>query len=128
MSNHLYTILPSPSDHPSMPHCLYDNSTSLSDCPSLSDCLSNTTTHLCAHPSSNMTQCLHDSSKSLAVVNGEQSHKAKKFCRAFTNYDLLLHALDVYSIYTSVSRHVLHLNQGRMLMLHVECVISVDLP
>ena len=36
----------------------------------------------------------------------EQSCKAKKFHRALTNYDLLLHALDVSSIYTSVSRHV----------------------
>ena len=40
-----------------------------------------------------------DLSQSLAVMNGEQSHKAKKFHRAFTNYDLLLHALDDSSIY-----------------------------
>ena len=40
-----------------------------------------------------------DSSQSLAVVNGEQSRKAKTFHRAFTNYDLLLRALDASSIY-----------------------------
>ena len=40
-----------------------------------------------------------DSSQSLAVVNGEQSRKAKKFHRAFTNYNLLLRALDASSIY-----------------------------
>ena len=51
-----------------------------------------------------MTQRLHDSSQSLAAMNGEQSHK-EKFCRALTNYDQLLYALDVSSIYTSVSRH-----------------------
>ena len=39
-------------------------------------------------------------------MNGEQSCKAKKFRRAFTNYDLLLHALDVSSIYPSDSRCV----------------------
>ena len=40
-----------------------------------------------------------DSSQSLAVMNGEQSCQAKKFPRAFTIYDLLLHALDASSIY-----------------------------
>ena len=40
-----------------------------------------------------------DSSQSLAVVKGEQSHKAEKFHSALTNYDLLLHALDASSIY-----------------------------
>ena len=39
-------------------------------------------------------------------MNGEQSRKAKKFRRAFTNYDLLLHALDVSSMYLSDSRCV----------------------
>ena len=41
-------------------------------------------------------------------MTGEQSCKAKKFCRAFTNYDLLLHALDVStpSMYLSVSQRV----------------------
>ena len=47
-----------------------------------------------------------DSSQSLAVMNGEQSCKAKKFRRAFTHYDLLLRALDVSTIYLSDSRHV----------------------
>ena len=47
-----------------------------------------------------------DSNQSLAVVNGEQSRKAKKFRRAFTNSDLPLCALDVSSIYLSASRHV----------------------
>ena len=54
-----------------------------------------------------MNQCSHDSSQSLAVMDGEQSCKAKKFHRAFTNYNLLLLcALDVSSIFTSASRHV----------------------
>ena len=47
-----------------------------------------------------------DSSQSLAVVNGEQSRKATKFHRAFTNYDLLLHALDASSIYLHDFRRV----------------------
>ena len=47
-----------------------------------------------------------DSSQSLAVVNGEQSRKAKQFHRAFTNYDLLLRALDASSIYLHDFRHV----------------------
>ena len=47
-----------------------------------------------------------DSSQSLAVVNGEQSRKAKIFHRAFTNYDLLLHALDASSIYLRDLRRV----------------------
>ena len=49
-----------------------------------------------------MIQHVQDSSQSL----GEQSCKAKKFHRAFTNYDLLLCALDVSCIYLSVSRCV----------------------
>ena len=48
----------------------------------------------------------HDSSQSLAVVNGEQSRKAKQFHRAFTNYDLLLRALDASSIYLRDFRRV----------------------
>ena len=36
----------------------------------------------------------------------EQSHQSKKFCRAFTHYNLLLHALDVSCIYVSDSRCV----------------------
>ena len=47
-----------------------------------------------------------DSSQSLAVVNGEQSRKAKIFHRAFTNYDLLLCALDASSIYLCDFRRV----------------------
>ena len=52
-----------------------------------------------------MIQCTQDSSQSLAVMNGAQSCKAKKLCRAFTNYDLLLCALDVSSICPGDSRH-----------------------
>ena len=121
--NHLCTILPSladcpetsdclptiftcPSDNLSLPNHQYDNYPSPSACLSPSDHLSATMIHLCACLSSHTTQCMHDSSQCLAVVNGEQSHKAKKFHLAFTNYDLLLHALDVSSISTSVSRHV----------------------
>ena len=47
-----------------------------------------------------------DSIQSLAVVNGEQSRKAKIFHRAFTNYDLLLRALDASSIYLRDLRRV----------------------
>ena len=47
-----------------------------------------------------------DSSQSLAVVNGEQSRKAKIFHRAFTNYDLLLCALDASSLYLRDFRRV----------------------
>ena len=46
------------------------------------------------------------SSQSAAVVNGEQSCKAKKLHRAFTNYDLLLRALDASSIYLHDFRRV----------------------
>ena len=55
---------------------------------------------------SHTIQHTHDSSQSLAVVNGEQSRKAKKFHRAFTNYDLLLRALAASSIYLCDLRHV----------------------
>ena len=47
-----------------------------------------------------------DSSQSLAVVNGEQSRKAKKFHRAFTNYELFLRALDASSFSLRDFRHV----------------------
>ena len=47
-----------------------------------------------------------DSSQSLAVLNGEQSRKAKIFHRAFTNYDLLLRALDASSLYLRDFRRV----------------------
>ena len=106
MSDHLSTIFTSLSDCPSLPGHLYNNSPHLSACPSPSDCLTTTMTHPSVHPSSHMIQHMQDSSQSLAVMNGVQSHKAKKFCRAVTNYDLLLYALDISCIYTSVSRHV----------------------
>ena len=47
-----------------------------------------------------------DPSQSLAVVNGEQSRKAKKFHRAFTNSELLLRALDASSIFLCDFRRV----------------------
>ena len=123
LSDHLYTILPHPSgcptssdclydnqpslsDHPSPPDCLYDKPLSLSACLSLSDCLTTTTTRLPICPSSQMIHRTQDSSQPLAVMNGEQSHKSKKFHRAFNNYDLLLCALDASSIYLCDSRHV----------------------
>ena len=118
LSDHLYTILPclsdcplssdhssaiftSLSDHLSLPACLYNTSHSLSACPSPSDSLTATTTHPTTCPSSNTIQHTQDSSQSLAVMNGEQSCKSKKFRRAFTNYNLLLRALDVSSNYPS---------------------------
>ena len=104
--NHLYDKPPSPSDHPLPPDCLYDEPTSPSACLSPSDSLTTTTTHPTIHPSSHTMHHTKDSSQSLAVVNGEQSCKAKKFHRAFTNYNLLLCALDVSSIYLSDSRCV----------------------
>ena len=55
---------------------------------------------------SHTIHCTQDSSQSLAVVNGEQSCKAKKFHRAFTNSDLLLRALDASSIYLHDFRRV----------------------
>ena len=55
---------------------------------------------------SHTIHCTQDSSQSLAVVNGEHPHKAKKFHRALTNYDLLQHALDASSIYLHDLRHV----------------------
>ena len=57
-------------------------------------------------PSSHTIHHTQDSNRSLAVMNGEQSHTAKKFHRAFPNYDLLLHALDASSIYLHDSRRV----------------------
>ena len=55
---------------------------------------------------SHTIHCTQDSRQSLAVVNGEQSRKAKIFHRAFTNYDLLLRALDASSIYLRDLRRV----------------------
>ena len=122
-SDHSSTIYTSPSDHPSLPDHLYaqplspsdllsthdhlyDDPPSPSACPSQSDCLTSTMTHLTICLSSHMIHHTQDSSQSLAAVNGEQSHEAKKSRRAFTNHDLLLHALDVSSIYLSDSRCV----------------------
>ena len=99
-SSNLYTC---PSDCPSMPDHLYNDPLSPSACPSPSDCLTTTMARLPVHPSSNMIQLTQDSSQSLAVMNGEQSCKAKTFRRVFTNYDLPLCALDVSSIYLSAS-------------------------
>ena len=68
------------------------------------------------------SQTIHrtqDSSQSLAVVNGEQSRKAKIFHRAFTNYDLLLHALDASSIYLREFRRVAPPKSGEAA--HVTC-------
>ena len=148
-SGHLYTILPrpsgcptpsdhtptyclydtptSPSDHPPPSHHLYDTPISPSACPSPGDCLTATTPRppVCppfptihhTHDSSQSLEVINgeqshtihrtqDSSQSLAVVNGEQSRKAKKFHRAFTNYDLLLRALDASSNYLRDFRRV----------------------
>ena len=86
-SDHLYTILPRPSNCPSssdhssaiftslsdclsLPTHLYDTSQSLSACLSPSDSLTATMTHPTAGPSSNMIQRTQDSSQSLAVMNG----------------------------------------------------------
>ena len=54
-----------------------------------------------------------DSSQSQAVMNGEQSHKAKQFHRAFTTYDLLLCALDASSIYLRDFRGVAPPKSGK---------------
>ena len=126
-SHHLYDTPTRPSDHPSPSHRLYDTPISPSACLSPADCLTATMTHLPVRPSSPTIHHTHDSSQSLAVVNGEQSHtihhtqdssqslavvngeqsrKAKKFHRAFTNYDLLLRALDASSIYLHDLQHV----------------------
>ena len=119
LPNHLYDTPPSPSDHLLPPDCLYNAPTSPSACPSLSDSLTATMTRPPVHMSSHMINCTQDSSQSLAVVNGEQSHNATKFCRVFPNYDLLLHALDVPSLYLSVSRRVAPPKSGEDA--HVTC-------
>ena len=114
------TIYTHPSPHPPPSHHLYDTPISPSACPSPPDCLTATMTcppvclscptihstqdsiHSLAVVNGEQSHTIHhtqDSSQSLAVVNGEQSRKAKKFPRAFTNYDLLLRALDASSIY-----------------------------
>ena len=132
-SHHLYNTPTSLSDHPPLSHHLYDTPISPSACPSPANCLTATTTHPPIRPSSptihhthdssqslavvngehsRTIHCTHDSSRSLAVVNGEQSRKAKKFHRAFPNYDLLLHALDASSIYLRDFRHAAPPNSG----------------
>ena len=126
-SHRLYDTPTRPSDHPPPSHHLYDTPISPSACLSPGDCLTATTTCLPVRPpfptihhTHNSSQSLavvngeqshtihrtQDSSQSLAVVNGEQSRKSKKFHRAFTNYDLLLHALDASSIYLHDFRRV----------------------
>ena len=126
-SPRLYDTPTRPSDHPPPSHRLYDTPISPSACPSPGDCLTATTTRPPICPPFPTIHHTHDSSQSLAVVNGEQSHtihhtqdlsqslavvngeqsrKAKEFHRAFTNYDLLLHALDASSIYLHDFRHV----------------------
>ena len=126
-SHRLYDTPTRPSDHPPPSHHLYDTPISRSACPSPADCLTATTTRLPVRLSSSTIHHTHDSSQSLAVVNGEQSHtihrthdwiqslavmngeqsrKAKQFHRAFPNYDLLLRALDASSIYLRDFRRV----------------------
>ena len=70
MPDHLYNKPPSLSDHPSLPDHLYDEPLSPSACLSLSDCLAATTTHPPRCLSSHTIHCTHDSSQSLAVMNG----------------------------------------------------------
>ena len=148
-SHRLYDHPTRPSDHPPLSHRLYDTPISPSACPSPADCLTATTTRPPVRPSFPTIHHTHNSSQSLAVVNGEQSHtihrtqdssqslavvngeqscKAKQFHRAFTNYDLLLHALDASSIYLCDFRCVAPPKSGRMLTLHVASVILVELP
>ena len=139
-SQRLYDNPTRPSDHPPPSHRLYDTPLNMSACPSPADCLTATTTRPPVRPSfptihhthdsthslavvngeqdsnhslavvnGEQSHTIHrtqDSSPSLAVVNGEQSRKAKIFPRAFTNYDLLLRALDASSIYLRDFRRV----------------------
>ena len=139
-SHRLYDTTTRPSDHPPPSHCLYDTPISPSACPSPADCLTATTTCLPVCPSFPTIHSTHDSRHSLAVVNGEQSHKlhrtqdsshtladmngeqsrkAKKFQTAFTNYDLLLRALDASSIYLRDFRRVAPPKSGEDA--HVTC-------
>ena len=127
LSQCLYDNPTRPSDHPPPSHRLYDTPISPSAGPSPADCLTATTTRPPIRPSfptihhthdsnhslavvngeqSRTIHRTHDSSQSLAVVNGEQSRKAKIFHRAFTNYNLLLRALDASSIYLRDFRRV----------------------
>ena len=120
LSQRLYATPTCPSDHPPPSHRLYDTPISPSACPSPADCLTATMTRLPVRPSfptihhthdsrhsladvngeqSRTIHRTHNSSQSLAVMNREQSRKAKILHKAFTNYDLLLRALDASSIY-----------------------------
>ena len=119
LSDHSSAIFTSPSDCASLHDHLYDNSHSPSACMSSSSSLTETTTHLTACLSSNMIQCRQDSSHSLALMNWMQSCKDKKTHRAFTSYDLLLHALNVSCIYMGVSRCVAPPKSGEDA--HVTC-------
>ena len=115
--HHLTVHLPSSPVRQTIYHCPTICTTtprypSPSACLSLSGSLTKTMTHLTTCLSSNTIQHTQDSSQTLAVMNGEQSRRAKKFCRAFTNYNLLLCALDVSTIYPSVSRHVAQPKSG----------------
>ena len=139
-SQRLYDTTTRPSDHPPLSHRLHDTPISPSACMSTADCLTATTTCPPVRPSfptihhthdsrhslaavngeqSRTIHRTHDSSQSLAVVNGEQSRKAKKFHRAFTNYNLLLRALDASSIYLRDFRRVAPPKSGEDA--HVTC-------
>ena len=72
-SQRLYDTPTHPSDHPPLSHRLYDTPISPSACPSPADCLPATTTRPPVRPSFPTIHHTHDSSQSLAVVNGEQS-------------------------------------------------------
>ena len=139
-SDHPSTIYTSPSYHPPPSHHLYDTPISPSACPSPADCLTATTTCPLICPSFSTIHHTHDSRQSLAVVKGEQSHtihrthdslqslavmngeqsrNAQKFHRAFTNYELFLHALDASSIYLRDFRRVAPPKSGEDA--HVTC-------
>ena len=117
--DHLYDKPPHPSDHPPPSHHLYNTPISPSACPSPAACLTATMTRLPVCMSSHMIHHTQDLGQSLAVMNGEQSRKSTKFCRAFTNYDLLLHALDASRIYLSASRRLAPPKSGEDA--HVTC-------
>ena len=87
----------------------------------MSDHLYETPTHPSAHLSSFTT-------KSLAAMNGEQSHKAKEFCRAFTNYSILQCDRDASSIYTSVLRCVAPPKSGEDAHVTHEIIGDLDGP
>ena len=73
-SHRLYSTPTRPSDHPPPSHRLYDTPISSSACPSPGDCLTTTTTRPPVRPPFPTIHHTHDSSQSLAVMNGEQSH------------------------------------------------------